>query len=116
MTQPTLSQRIPVLPSPHLGWTLGVALLTLGVVWLATSAAALAAALRRNIPAHREWMLRSYLVTLAFVTFRLLLEIPALQALGTRAEVFTTFGWLCWVLPLVGYELFRQARRDRLLG
>lgn len=96
-------------------WTFGVALFTLGIVWLATSAAALIAALRRNIPAHREWMLRSYLVTLAFVTFRLLLEIPALRALGTRAEVLTTFGWLCWVLPLVGYELFRQARRDRLL-
>jgi hypothetical protein len=98
------------------GWTFGVALFTLGVVWLATSTAALIAALRRNIPAHRAWMLRSYLVTLAFVTFRLLLEIPALRALGTRAEVATTLGWLSWVLPLVGYELIRQARRDRLLG
>lgn len=97
-------------------WTFGVALFVGGVVWLVTTAIALVAAVRRRIEAHREWVLRSYIVTLTFVSFRLILEIPWVEQLGTDAETSTTAGWLCWVVPLLGYEFLRQVRHDRLLS
>ena len=55
----------------------------LAVAWVATSGLALVAIRRGNVPQHREWMVRSYVVTFGFVTFRLLLE--ALNALEIGA-------------------------------
>jgi hypothetical protein len=96
-------------------WTFGVALSVGGVIWIVTTAAAVLAVLQRKFVAHREWMVRSYIMTLAFVSFRLLLEVPAIERLGSEAEVSTTFGWLSWVGPLLAYEFIRQTRHDRLL-
>lgn len=93
-------------------WTFGVALFVAGVVWILTTAIAWVAATRRRIEAHREWMLRSYILTSTFVSFRLILEIPWVEALGTEAETSTTVGWLCWVVPLLVYEFLRGWRRS----
>ena len=70
------------------------------------------AALQRRIKAHREWMQRSYTLTFTFVIFRLLLEIPWIEELGTEAEVSTTIGWLCWLVPLLVLELSRRIRNE----
>jgi len=72
----------------------------------------LVAALQRRIKAHREWMQRSYTLTFTFVIFRLLLEIPWIEGLGTEAEVSTTIGWLCWLVPLLVLELSRRIRYE----
>ena len=50
----------------------GVAMLFLTLAWVTTSSMALTAALRRQFAVHREWMIRSYVVTFGFVVFRLL--------------------------------------------
>jgi len=73
-------------------WTFGVVLFIGGVFWLATTSKAVLAAVRRHIAHHREWMIRSYIFTFSFVSFRLLLEIPWIENLGTDAEVSTTIG------------------------
>jgi len=86
-------------------WTFGVVLFIGSVFWLTATGKALLAALRRHIDLHREWMIRSYIFTFSFVSFRLLFEIPWIENLGTDAEVSTTIGWLCWVVPWMGYEL-----------
>ena len=96
-------------------WTFGVALFVGGVIWIVATTAAVRAALLRNLEAHREWMIRSYIMTFAFVSFRLLLEVPWIEQLGSDAEVSSTFGWLSWVAPLLAYEFIRQTRHDRLL-
>jgi hypothetical protein len=70
------------------------------------------AALQRRIKAHREWMQRSYTLTFTFVIFRLLLEIPWIEGLGTEPEVSTTIGWLCWLVPLLVLELSRRIRYE----
>lgn len=93
-------------------WTFGVALFVGGVIWLATTAMGLVAVLQRRIKAHREWMQRSYTLTFTFVIFRLLLEIPWIEGLGTEAEVSTTIGWLCWLVPLLVLELSRRIRNE----
>src|ERR1700730_12804470 len=60
-----LSLTIPA----HLAYKAG--LVGLNFAWLLTTSMALYAIRTRRIQQHREWMLRSYTVTFAFVTYRL---------------------------------------------
>ncbi len=70
------------------------------VAWLVCALVAMLGLRAGNIPRHRRWMTRAYLVTLAPVTFRLLL--PAWIALGNAPGpgVIAVLLWVSWVLPL----------------
>lgn len=94
-----------------LGWTTAYAFAVMIGAWLATAAMALLAILKGEIEIHRAWMRRNYIITFAFVTFRLAGKIPGLYDLGTIAEVFTTFGWMSWVVPLLLSEVLVSARQ-----
>ena len=59
-----------------------VAIAVQGGAWLLTTGVALMAAIRRRIPQHREWMIRSYAVTFTFIGTRVLQPIPAWSHLG----------------------------------
>ena len=65
---------------PSLGWGFGAGITALGIAWLVTTTLAVAAIRRGLIEQHRDWMIRSYIVTFAFVTFRA--SWSALQAAG----------------------------------
>jgi uncharacterized membrane protein HdeD (DUF308 family) len=78
----------------------GLSLFFLAVAWLITSFMAYITAVRRRFIEHREWMIRSYTVTLAFVTYRLLAPVPFFFHLGPELSA-TTRGWLCWSIPLL---------------
>jgi len=56
-----------------IGGTIGF--LILDIAWFVTTFVGLKRIRERNIQSHQEWMLRSYAVTLVFVTFRLLMPI-----------------------------------------
>ena len=94
-----------------LGWTVGVATFFLGVAWVVTTAMALAAILRRQFQAHREWMIRSYVVTFAFVFFRVLFESSLFAGVGTRSERVSTLLWISFMLPPLVTEVVMQWRR-----
>ena len=49
----------------------GLGLFMLATAWLITTGMAILAIRRHDYEQHREWMIRSYTVTFAFVTFRL---------------------------------------------
>ena len=49
----------------------------LGIAWVVTTTMAIAAVRRGLIEQHQEWMIRSYVVTFAFVTFRVLWTRPS---------------------------------------
>jgi hypothetical protein len=87
----------------------GIALLALDIVWAMSAAMALVAIRFRNIQQHREWMIRSYVVTYAFVVFRVLLDVPVLATLGPQR--FITIAWLSWTVPLFWTEIILQWRR-----
>jgi len=92
----------------------GVALRGLAVAWLVTTAIAWAAIVRGRVPLHKEWMVRSYLVTFAFVTFRVMTDnMPWLMSrlANTADEAATNVTWLSWVVPLAVYEVILQIRR-----
>jgi len=65
---------------------------------------------------HKEWMLRSYLVAFAFVTFRVTTDLlpGATKHLGSNLDdANTSVSWLSWVVPLAIYEVILQVRKLR---
>ncbi len=93
--------------------TFGISLAALGTVWLTSAAMAYLAIRNRQIESHKQWMIRSYVLTYAFVTFRWIDKLGLFDGLGL--EKFATIGWLCWTLPLffteVAFQWKRVARR-----
>lgn len=82
----------------------------LALVLLGTTSLAYLRIRRRDVPAHREWMLRSYALIFAAVTLRI--ELPLLQALlHGFAPAYAVVSWLCWVPNLLWAELHVQMTR-----
>ena len=82
------------------------------VAWVVTTAMAVCAIRRRNGVQHREWMLRSYAVTFAFVLFRVGTDELAAQGIALN-EVQGTMAWAAWVVPLLLLEPVLQLRKLR---
>ncbi len=80
-------------------------------VWISASAIAYWAALKRKFKLHREWMTRSYMVTLAFVISGLAIKLPFVKNLGGFAEISPSLFWLAWAVPLYGYDVLLSLRR-----
>ena len=92
----------------------GVGLMALASAWIVTTGIAWAAIVCGRVEMHKEWMMRSYLVAFAFVTFRFMTDLlPGVTAkLGSNpGDSATSVSWLCWVLPLAVYEVILQVRR-----
>jgi uncharacterized membrane protein YozB (DUF420 family) len=84
-----------------------------------TTGTALLCIRRRNVKAHKQWMVRSYIITFAFVLFRLATDyVPAESLWGvSRQEMSIAMIWPVWVLPLLAYEAYLQYReRERSLA
>ena len=97
------------------GWAWGTGLFALGVVWLTTSGMAFYAVRLRQIQVHREWMVRSYIVTFAFVTYRVLSDLGRASQLMPSSDRRITFIWACWSIPLLIAEVVMQFNRMRRL-
>jgi uncharacterized membrane protein len=91
------------IPAGHLAYTAG--LFMLSVAWMITTAMALYAIRNRQMQAHRDWMLRSYIVTFAFVTFRLLAKVLrnwiSVPEDPVADQIDITLAWACWSVPLL---------------
>jgi predicted membrane protein DUF2306 len=93
------------------GWVFGTGLACLATAWIVTTGLAFAAIRRHLYEQHKEWMIRSYVVTTAFVTFRLFFELLRWTAIGTIVERLTAMAWLCWAIPLLVTEAVLQGRK-----
>jgi len=107
-----LARKIEGLPAYSLG------LVGLAVAWLTTTTMAFVAIRRKKLDQHRQWMVRSYVVTFAFVTFRLCDD--SMRGLGIMSveERSKLLAWACWAVPLLVTEVILQGRtvfasRDR---
>jgi uncharacterized membrane protein len=95
----------------HLGWGFAAGITGLGIAWVITTALAVVA-VRRGLPEqHRRWMVRSYTVTFAFVTFRAMWTVLQFAGVGTRAEQLAMSSWFCWAVPLLVVEIMTDGRR-----
>jgi uncharacterized membrane protein len=92
-----LAQRSFGGPVTHVGFGM------LAILWIATTVNAYRHIRAGNVPAHREWMWRSYALTLAAVTLRIYL--PVSQVAGVPFEpAYQAISWLCWVPNLLAVE------------
>ena len=89
----------------------GAGLAGLATAWLTTSSLALLAIKRQLYEQHKEWMIRSYVVTTGFVTFRLLFSALQAAGVGTTPEQLAASAWFCWAVPLLVTEAVLQGRR-----
>ncbi|WP_161965730.1 DUF2306 domain-containing protein [Steroidobacter cummioxidans] len=81
----------------------------LAVFWLYTGAQAYISIRRRDVVAHRRWMIRNYALTFAAVTLRL--ELGLLQLGGLSFDVaFPIVAWSCWVLNWLVAEMWLRRR------
>jgi uncharacterized membrane protein len=85
-------------------------LFTLCVAWVVTTFMAVLAIRRRNVAQHREWMMRSYAVTFAFVTFRFGVDVLTSQGLPP-GDAQAIMAWACWAVPLLLLEPLLQVRK-----
>jgi hypothetical protein len=88
----------------------GISLLFLDLAWVVTTGMAYIAILRRQFTAHREWMIRSYVVTFAFVLFRWMsVDLNLLSGLGETQLAMLV--WIAWAVPLLFADVVIQWRR-----
>lgn len=77
----------------------------LSLLWIITTAVALVKAKKGELIAHRNWMIRSYSLTLSAISLRLLAwALPSLVHLNAFDE-YTFIAWSSWTLNLVIGEL-----------
>ena len=94
--------------------TFATGLIGLALASLVTTITAYAMIRNRNYEQHREWMIRSYVVTLGFATFRIFTDIFN----GTLfhldgLEMANIMAWACWSIPLLITEFFLQLNRTQ---
>jgi len=84
-------------------------LIGLATAWVTTTSMAFAAIRRKNLTQHKQWMVRSYVVTFAFVTFRLADDLMKAGNILSEHERAALLAWSCWAVPLLVTEVVLQA-------
>lgn len=86
----------------------------LGIIWLYTTWQAVRLALKGEYDRHREWMVRSFALTLAAVSLRIILPLLMISGLGMERS-YEIVAWACWVPNLVLAQLWLGLRKPRLV-
>jgi uncharacterized membrane protein YozB (DUF420 family) len=82
------------------------------VAWVATTGMAYYAIRHRLIDLHKQWMIRAYVVTFAFVIIRLFNDVLPTSELAGK-DLAITMTWAGWVVPLFTTELILQLMQIR---
>jgi hypothetical protein len=93
------------------GIVFGSGLFGLAVAWFVTTGLAYLSVRKFQIDQHKEWMIRSYVVMFAFVTFRVLYLSLQAAHIGTMQEQLGLSSWFCWAVPLLITEGVLQGRK-----
>jgi len=89
----------------QVNWPYALSLQVWVSVWISSSFIAYRSAIKKRFRQHREWMTRSYIVTIAFVLSGLAVKLPVIQQLGSFAEISPSLFWFAWAVPLYIYEI-----------
>jgi len=93
------------------GWGFAVGIMGLALAWLITTGMAYISIRRRLVDFHKEWMIRAYVVTFAFVTFRILSDYGPTSRLQPEHDRSIVISWVCWVVPMGITEMIFQVKR-----
>jgi uncharacterized membrane protein YozB (DUF420 family) len=91
----------------------GTGLMGLAIAWLLTSGMAYWSIRHRNFTQHREWMVRSFVVTTGFASFRLFNNILVNNFHTDPNATGDVMAWACWAFPLLVTEVVLQAIKIR---
>ena len=93
-------------------FTFGVGLLGLAMAWLLTCGMAFWAVKNRNFVQHREWMVKSYVVTCGFTTYRIFGDtIRDYFQFSDAVDMSGIMASACWSVPLLITEVILQAKK-----
>ncbi|HEY5551806.1 MAG TPA: DUF2306 domain-containing protein [Opitutaceae bacterium] len=81
----------------------------LALAWIVTTTMAFVAIRRKILAQHKQWMIRSYVVAFAFVTFRLAEDLMSATNIMPGHERSSVLAWGCWAIPLLFTEVAIQA-------
>lgn len=98
------------------GLAYGSGLAMLAVAWAACTGMAYAAILKGAVALHRRWMVRAYVVTFAFVIFRLVADWLPTSQLKPPQDLAAADAWGCWVIPLMITILIQELGDIRRQG
>jgi Predicted membrane protein (DUF2306) len=101
---------VPVAAHASTGAVASAGFLTLGVFWIATTAAGYLTARSGKFLAHRDWMVRSYALTAAAITLRIYMPLFAVAGIP-YAISYPIIAWLCWIANLIFAEWLIGRRR-----
>jgi uncharacterized membrane protein len=93
------------------GFGFSTGLAGLATAWVITSGLAYLAIRRHLYELHKEWMIRSYVVTTGFISFRALTVVLAATGTGDGRERAAVAAWFCWSVPLLVTEALLQGRK-----
>jgi len=93
------------------GWVFAAGLGGLGLAWVVTTGLAYIAIRKGVVEQHKEWMIRSYVVTFGFVFFRILVGVTEAAGVGTPLDRLTAASWCGWSVPLLINEAILQGRK-----
>lgn len=94
-------------------WAFEVGLMGLASSWLITTFMAYYSIRKGLVALHKEWVIRAYVVTFAFVFFRILSDYTPMARLQPENDRSITIAWACWVVPLGVTEMIFQWKRVR---
>jgi len=84
------------------------------VLWCATTTVGLVRIRQRKVAQHRAWMVRSFALSLFFITFSI--WVPGVASAGVRHDAeYAIAIWLSWTLNLVVAEVWLRLRFRRAL-
>lgn len=89
----------------HGNAAISVASGALGAAWLTIAGMGWRAALNRKFASHRDWMIRSYVLTWTFVFCRIVMHTPLTGVVDTASII-----WVSWIAPLLMCEIVLQWR------
>ena len=69
----------------------------LSIFWICATAMAYLRIIKRDITHHREWMIRSYALTLSAVTLRIELIVGLVATGGDFEVVYPVIAFACWI-------------------
>jgi uncharacterized membrane protein len=87
---------------------------TLAVLWFGATLTGFIFARRRDYVRHRRWMIRSYALTCAAITLRLITAVGGVLGLGFYSP-YIAAAWLCWIVNLALVEIWLATRRQPTL-
>ena len=102
---------IPLITTSSSNLVIDVGLGIGAIVWLGAGIFAFVAIKNGKIEEHKEWMIRCYMITLAFVVFRVAIDVLSYYQVTNEPDIVALSSWLSWTLPICITEAVLQGKK-----